>query len=75
MVPKSERGVLKRDIYRLSLLEGGFGTKLASRRDNIPVWYYPRGFSIKKEKKIQHLYVSLSCHEAGKGRRSNTCRE
>ena len=35
----NNRGVPKRDIYRLPLLEGGFGTKLASRQDDIPVWH------------------------------------
>ena len=47
MVPKSARRVSKRDIYKLPLLEGGFGTKLASRRDDIPVWHYPSGFLLK----------------------------
>ena len=47
MVPKSARGVSKRDIYRLPLLEGGFGTKIASRRDDILVWHYLRGFRLK----------------------------
>ena len=44
------RGVPKRDIYRLPLLEDGFGMKLASRRDNTPMWRYP---GVLKE--IQHL--------------------
>ena len=47
MVPKSARGVPKRGIYRLPLLEGGFGTKLASRRDDIPMWHYLGVFNDK----------------------------
>ena len=36
----NNRGVPKRDIYRLPFLEGGFGTKLASRQDGILMWHY-----------------------------------
>ena len=35
------RGVSEQDIYRLPLLKDGFGMKLASRRDDTPVWRYP----------------------------------
>ena len=47
MRPKKTRGVPKRDIYRLPLIEGGFGTKLSSRRDDIPVWRDPGDFPLR----------------------------
>ena len=52
MVPKSARGVPKRGIYRLPLLEGGFGTKLASRQDDIPVWHYLGVFNEKGKENL-----------------------